>query len=40
LFIASLGADPAGTAFLDFFQRDKATGDPKGIVTIDLGGLP
>jgi hypothetical protein len=40
LFIASLPATPAGTVFLDFFQRDKATGDPKGIVAIDLGGLP
>jgi len=25
-----------GTVFLDFFQIDKATGDPKGIVAIDL----
>jgi hypothetical protein len=40
LFIASAPASPAGTVFLDFFQRDKATGDPKGIVAIDLGGLP
>jgi hypothetical protein len=30
----------ADARFLDFFQRDKATGDPKGIVSIDLGGLP
>jgi hypothetical protein len=29
---------PAGTRsiFLDFFQRDKSTGDPKGIIAIDL----
>jgi len=40
LFIASAAGAPAGTAFLDFLQRDKATGDPKGIVAIDLGGLP
>jgi hypothetical protein len=36
LFIADWGADPAGTRFLEFFQIDKATGDPKGIVAIDL----
>jgi len=40
LFPAETAADPAGTRFLDFFQRDKQTGDPKGIIAIDLGGLP
>jgi Family of unknown function (DUF6932) len=40
LFIANQAAVPAGTAFLDFFQRDKSTGDAKGIVAIDLGNLP
>jgi hypothetical protein len=40
LFIATDAAGPAGTRFLDFFQRDKRTGDPKGIVALDLGGLP
>lgn len=40
LFVANAGAAPAGTAFLEFFQRDKATGDPKGIVAIDLRNLP
>ena len=40
LFIANATAGPAGTAFLDFLQTDKATGDLKGIVAIDLGGLP
>jgi hypothetical protein len=40
LFIASTPADTAGRRFLEFFQQDKATGDPKGIVTIELGGLP
>jgi hypothetical protein len=40
LFIAELEADPWGTPYLDFFQRDRATGDPKGIVAIDLGDLP
>lgn len=40
LFPAESAADPFGTRFLAFFQRDKRTGDPKGIVAIDLGGLP
>jgi hypothetical protein len=39
LFPATASAGP-GARFLDFFQRDKATGEPKGIVAIDLGGLP
>jgi hypothetical protein len=29
-------ADPAGNTFLEFFQIDKATGEAKGIVAIDL----
>ena len=40
LFLAHMPADPLGTSFLDFFRRDKATGDPKGIIGIDLGGWP
>jgi NAD(P)-dependent dehydrogenase (short-subunit alcohol dehydrogenase family) len=32
-------ADLWGTLYLDFFQRDKNTGEPKGIVAIDLGDL-
>jgi len=40
LFIANAAATPAGTAFLDFFQIDKTTGDPKGIVAINLGDIP
>lgn len=40
LFPAEGSADPFGTRFLDFFQCDRDTGDPKGIVGIDLGGLP
>ncbi len=40
LFLADAMADPAGTRFLAFFQRDKQTGQPKGIVGIDLGSLP
>jgi hypothetical protein len=30
LFIAAQAASPAGTLFLDFFQQDKSTGQPKG----------
>ena len=40
LFIAEWGADLGGTPFLEFFQRDRNTGEPKGIVAIDLGDLP
>ena len=39
MFISSLPAD-GGLTFLDFFQRDKATGNPKGIIAIDLEGFP
>lgn len=38
LFPASAFADPTGNSFLQFFQIDKTTGDPKGIVAIDLTG--
>ena len=40
LFPADVGADPHGTRFLDFFQQDKATGERKGIVALDLKGTP
>src|SRR5687767_7269401 len=40
LFIATTIASTAGVTFLEFFQQDKVTGDRKGIVSIDLGGLP
>ena len=36
LFPASGDADGKGTSFVTFFQIDKATGDQKGIVAIDL----
>lgn len=36
LFPASAGATAAGRTFLDFFQIDKTTGAPKGIIAIDL----
>lgn len=39
-FPAEVPADAAGAQFVDYFQRDKRTGDPKGIVAIDLGELP
>ena len=40
LFPASAVADQHGTTYLDFFQRDKQTGKPKGIVAIDLESFP
>lgn len=39
-FIADRAAIPSGTRFIDFFQEDKSTGEAKGIIAIDLGGLP
>ena len=39
LFISSLPAG-GGLTFLDFFQRDKATSNPKDIIAIDLEGFP
>src|SRR5260370_3183168 len=36
LFPAQEQADATGTIFLHFFHRDKNTGDPKGIIAIDL----
>ena len=38
LFPASVIADTDGPSFLEFFQTDKETGRPKGIITIDLEG--
>jgi hypothetical protein len=38
LFPANAAADPAGRAFLEFFQIDRE-GQPKGIVAIDPGAL-
>ncbi|MDO8185965.1 hypothetical protein Q5424_05755 [Conexibacter sp. JD483] len=40
LFPAETAAEPAGTTFLDFFQRDRDSGQSKGIIAIDLGDLP
>ena len=39
LFPASITADDDGFSFLDFFQRDREEGEPKGIIAIDLGDL-
>lgn len=39
LFLSTAPADAKGTSFLSFFQIDKATGKPKGIVALDLGGI-
>ena len=40
LFIADGTADPRGTLYLEFFQQDRTTGETKGIIAIDIGGLP
>ena len=39
LFPASVAAEPGGTRFIDYFQRDRLTGAAKGIMAIDLGAL-
>jgi hypothetical protein len=39
LFFADAPADPTGTTFIDFFQRDRS-GHRKGIVALDLRALP
>lgn len=39
LFPAEIPEGASGKAFLDFFQTDKKTGEPKGIVSIDLRGV-
>ena len=40
LFPAEMEADAVGTRFLDYFQRDKQTGRPKGIIALDPGSAP
>jgi hypothetical protein len=40
LFPAEAVASPDGTRYLDYFQRDKLTGERKGIVALDLEDLP
>lgn len=36
MFLAHTLADPFGTRFVEFFQRDKHTGEPRGIIIIHL----
>jgi hypothetical protein len=40
IFPAQWPAHPDGTTFLDYFQYDNVTEGPKGIIAIDLAGLP
>jgi len=40
LFPSSVPATAAGQRFIEFFQTDKATGDPKGIVAFNVQELP
>jgi hypothetical protein len=40
LFPAQLGEGGSGTTFLEFFQIDKESGTPKGIIAIDLRRFP
>ena len=40
LFPVEVSAEPAGTTFLDYFQRDRESGEPKGIIAIALGEAP
>jgi hypothetical protein len=37
LFPAEVAAEPGGMRFVDYFQRDRTSGERKGIVAIDLG---
>lgn len=39
LFPANAMAAPPNTRYLEFFQSDRHSGEAKGIVAIDLGGL-
>ena len=39
LFPAAAPADETGLSFIEFFQIDRESGESKGIVAIDLGGL-
>lgn len=39
LFPAEIPEGASGKAFLEFFQTDKRTGEPKGIVSVDPGGV-
>lgn len=39
LFPAQAEADALGTLYIDFFQTDKETGLPKGLIALDLRGF-
>ena len=39
LFPAEIPEGTSGRLFLDFFQTDKITGEPKGIIALDIGGF-
>ena len=39
MFPADIVEQATGRLFVDFFTKDKNTGDPKGIIELDLGGL-
>jgi hypothetical protein len=39
-FPAQLPEGMSGLTFLEFFQTDRETGRPKGIIAVDLGELP
>ena len=39
-FPAQLNEFSSGLTFLEFFQIDRETGDAKGIIAIDLRGMP
>lgn len=38
-FPADLPSGPSGLAYLEFFQIDKTSGQPKGIISLELAGL-
>lgn len=39
-FLAQWSAHPDGTTFLEYFQYDNVAKRPKGIIAVDLAGLP
>ena len=39
LFPAEIPEGTSGKLFLDFFQTDKITGEPKGTIALEIGGI-
>ncbi len=39
LFPAEIPEGASGKLFLEFFQTDKITGEPKGIIALEIGGF-